>query len=144
MTSRDADSNFACCHVSCLWAQAQQQVQRDERCAEQAANDMSNLICEYRSTLARMKKQVDELHLRLEDTCQERESLQQQVLWPASLFVSQSAVHQKCLKMCLLLVSQPQKSAWRAKALKQNFHAGAELGCLLFVKILKLLYRSCP
>ncbi len=40
---------------------------------------MESLIPEYRSTLARMKKQVDELHSKLEDACCERDSLQQQV-----------------------------------------------------------------
>ena len=92
--------------MSSVWAQAQRQVERDERCAEQAADDMSRLICEYRSTLARMKKQLDELHLKLEDTCQERESLQQQVLLlPSPAYIPDSAVHKKCPGMCLLSVS---------------------------------------
>lgn len=47
--------------------------------AQQAVFDMSSLIPEYRSTLSRMKKQVDELQLRLEDACQERQSLHHQV-----------------------------------------------------------------
>lgn len=47
---------------------------------------MSSLIPEYRSTLARMKKQVDELQLRLENACQERHSLHQQV-GPLLIFV---------------------------------------------------------
>lgn len=54
-------------------------MQQDNTNAQQAADDMSSLIPEYRSTLARMKKQVDELQLRLEDACQERHSLHQQV-----------------------------------------------------------------
>lgn len=53
--------------------------QQDDSNAQQAAEAMSSLIPEYRSTLARMKKQVDELQLRLEDACQERHSLHQQV-----------------------------------------------------------------
>lgn len=55
------------------------QAQQDDSNAQQAADAMSSLIPEYRSTLARMKKQVDELQLRLEDACQERHSLHQQV-----------------------------------------------------------------
>lgn len=47
--------------------------------ADQAAADMGSLIPEYRSTLARMKRQVDELHSKLEDACQQRDALQQQV-----------------------------------------------------------------
>ncbi|DBA86452.1 TPA: hypothetical protein ACH3X2_005436 [Trebouxia sp. C0005] len=58
---------------------AQNQVQQDTSCRSQAANDMESLIPEYRSTLARMKRQVDELHSKLEDACCERDSLQQQV-----------------------------------------------------------------
>ncbi|DBB10537.1 TPA: hypothetical protein ACH3X3_002074 [Trebouxia sp. C0006] len=58
---------------------AQRQVQQDTSSRNQAANDMESLIPEYRSTLARMKKQVDELHSKLEDACCERDSLQQQV-----------------------------------------------------------------
>lgn len=59
--------------------QAQRQVQDNSSRHDQAVADMSSLIPEYRSTLARMKKQVDELHFKLEDACQERDSLQQQV-----------------------------------------------------------------
>ncbi len=54
-------------------------MQQDTSSRNQAANDMESLIPEYRSTLARMKKQVDELHSKLEDACCERDSLQQQV-----------------------------------------------------------------
>ena len=59
--------------------QAQRQVQQDESSAEQTAADMSSLIPEYRCTLARMKQQVDELHLKLDEACQERASLMHQV-----------------------------------------------------------------
>ena len=54
-------------------------MQQDTSSRNQAANDMESLIPEYRSSLARMKKQVDELHSKLEDACCERDSLQQQV-----------------------------------------------------------------
>ena len=54
-------------------------MQQDDSNTQQAADEMSSLIPEYRSTLAHMKKQVDELQLRLEDACQERHSLHQQV-----------------------------------------------------------------
>ena len=60
-------------------SQAQQQAQHDSSSAEQAAAQMSSLIPEYRSTLARMKKQVDALHAKLEGAYQERDALQQQV-----------------------------------------------------------------
>ena len=54
-------------------------MQLDSSTADQAAADMGSLIPEYRSTLARMKRQVDELHSKLEDACQQRDALQQQV-----------------------------------------------------------------
>ena len=41
---------------------------------------MGALIPEYRTTLGRMKTQVDNLRQRLEDACEENHALQEQVL----------------------------------------------------------------
>ena len=41
---------------------------------------MGALIPEYRTTLGRMKTQVDNLRQRLEDACEENQALQEQVL----------------------------------------------------------------
>ncbi|KAL3162091.1 hypothetical protein ABBQ38_009157 [Trebouxia sp. C0009 RCD-2024] len=77
--SNPLESELQQLHAEVAMLRAQRQIQQDDINAQQAADDMSSLIPEYRSTLARMKKQVDELQLRLENACQERHSLHQQV-----------------------------------------------------------------
>ena len=68
------------CHKVFHDLQAQQQASADAHQAQQSASaDMSALIPEYRATLGRMKGQVDELRQRLEDACEDKHTLQQQV-----------------------------------------------------------------
>lgn len=60
--------------------QAQQQASKEASQSQQwAAADMNALIPEYRATLARMKGQVDDLRQRLENACQEKQTLLEQV-----------------------------------------------------------------
>ena len=92
-------------------------MQQQDSIAEQAAVDMSSLIPEYRSTLARMKKQVDELQVRLEDACKERNSLHHQV----SLLLNFAHV---CKHIHIHALSN-HLSAWVISAL----HAAASLYC---------------
>ena len=69
------------CHQCVLhdW-QAHQQASADANRVQQSASaDMSALIPEYRATLGRMKGQVDEMRQRLENACEDRHTLQQQV-----------------------------------------------------------------
>ena len=84
-----------------LLLQAQRQVQQEASCADQAAADISSLIPEYRSTLARMKRQVDELHFKLEDAHQQRDSLQQQVITQLPCVLAFAYLHDNTSSSCI-------------------------------------------